>query len=205
MLILLASYLSTDLSFEDVPLLESVYLVFTRMPVESYCTRLGSLLLCSCDIFRALINSLFCCCICSCLSVYLFFCLSSPLSVSVYLSVCHPLSVSTWLLSNSICFTGMDTTLNIVCICRVLYFFSICLLDDLTTWPWILSVSAVYFIFFSICLLDYLTTWPWILSVSAVYIIFLSICLLDYLTTWPWIFSVSDVYFIFSLFVYLTT
>ena len=44
---------------EDVPLLEFVYLVFTtRMPGESYRRRLGSLLLCLCDVFRALISSL---------------------------------------------------------------------------------------------------------------------------------------------------
>ena len=38
---------------EDVPLVEFMYLVLTRMPAESYCTRLRSLLLC----FRALIYS----------------------------------------------------------------------------------------------------------------------------------------------------
>ena len=37
-----------------------MYLVFTRMPGESYPRRLGSLLLCLCDVFRALINSLVC-------------------------------------------------------------------------------------------------------------------------------------------------
>ena len=35
-----------------------MYLVFTRMPGESYRRPLGSLLLCSCDVFRVLINSL---------------------------------------------------------------------------------------------------------------------------------------------------
>ena len=35
-----------------------MYLVFTRMPGESYCRRLRSLLLCLCDVFRAQINSL---------------------------------------------------------------------------------------------------------------------------------------------------
>ena len=35
-----------------------MYLVFTCMPGESYWRRLRSLLLYSCDIFRALINSL---------------------------------------------------------------------------------------------------------------------------------------------------
>ena len=44
--------------FEDVPLVE--YLLFTRMPGESYRRRLGSLLMCLCDVFRALINSLVC-------------------------------------------------------------------------------------------------------------------------------------------------
>ena len=43
--------------FEDVPLLEFMYFVFTRMPGESYRRRLG---LCCCTwyIFRAMINSL---------------------------------------------------------------------------------------------------------------------------------------------------
>ena len=46
--------------FEDVLLLEFMYPVFTGMPGESYCRRLRSLLLCLCDVFRALINSLVC-------------------------------------------------------------------------------------------------------------------------------------------------
>ena len=37
---------------EAVPLVELMYLVFTRMPDESYCTRLGSLLLCLCYVFQ---------------------------------------------------------------------------------------------------------------------------------------------------------
>ena len=41
-------------------LVEFMYLVFTCMPVESYCWWLRSLLLCLCDVFRALINSLVC-------------------------------------------------------------------------------------------------------------------------------------------------
>ena len=45
--------------FEDVTLVEFMYLVFTRIPVESYRRRLGSLLG-LCDVFRALINSLVC-------------------------------------------------------------------------------------------------------------------------------------------------
>ena len=45
---------------EDVPLVEFMYLVFTRMPGESYRRRLRSLLLCLCYVFRALINSLVC-------------------------------------------------------------------------------------------------------------------------------------------------
>ena len=44
---------------EDVPLVEFMCLIFTRMPGESYRRRLRSLLLCLCDVFRALINSLF--------------------------------------------------------------------------------------------------------------------------------------------------
>ena len=43
-----------------VPLVEFLYLVFKRMPDESYRRQLGSLLLCLCDVFRALINSLVC-------------------------------------------------------------------------------------------------------------------------------------------------
>ena len=39
-----------------------MYLVFTRMPGESYRRRLRSLLLYLCYVFRALINSLVCCC-----------------------------------------------------------------------------------------------------------------------------------------------
>ena len=46
--------------FENVPLEEFMYLVFTRMPGESYRKGLRSLLLCLCDVFRALINSLVC-------------------------------------------------------------------------------------------------------------------------------------------------
>ena len=37
---------------------EFVYLAFTRMPDESYRRRFRSLLLCLCDVFRELINSL---------------------------------------------------------------------------------------------------------------------------------------------------
>ena len=44
--------------FEDVPLVEFTYLIFTRMPGESYRKRLW--LLCLCDVFRALINTLVC-------------------------------------------------------------------------------------------------------------------------------------------------
>ena len=46
--------------FEDVPLVEFIYLVFTRMSGESYRRRLMSLLLYLCYIIRALINSLIC-------------------------------------------------------------------------------------------------------------------------------------------------
>ena len=44
---------------ENVPLVEFMYLVFTRMPCESYRRRLRSLLY-LCYVFRALINSLLC-------------------------------------------------------------------------------------------------------------------------------------------------
>ena len=42
--------------FEDVPQVEFMYLVFTRMPGENYRRRLKSLLFCLYDVFRALIN-----------------------------------------------------------------------------------------------------------------------------------------------------
>ena len=45
-------------ALEDVPLVELIHLVFTRMPGESCRRRLSSLLLCLCDVFRALMNSL---------------------------------------------------------------------------------------------------------------------------------------------------
>ena len=41
-------------------LVEFMYPVFIRVPGESYRWRLGSLLLCLCDVFRVLINSLVC-------------------------------------------------------------------------------------------------------------------------------------------------
>ena len=46
-------------SHVPLPLLEFMYLVFTRMPGESSRRRIGSLLY-LCDVFRALINSLVC-------------------------------------------------------------------------------------------------------------------------------------------------
>ena len=45
---------------EDVLLVKFTYLVFTRMPGESYRRRFRSLLLCLCYVFRALVNSLVC-------------------------------------------------------------------------------------------------------------------------------------------------
>ena len=47
-----------SLEKEDVPVLEFLYLVFTRMLGESYRRRLGSLLLHLCYVFRALSNAL---------------------------------------------------------------------------------------------------------------------------------------------------
>ena len=38
-----------------------MYLVFTLMPGEIYGRQIRSLLLCLCDVFRAIINSLVCC------------------------------------------------------------------------------------------------------------------------------------------------
>ena len=45
------SFLLTVSIIEDVPLVEFMYLVFTRLPGESYRRPLGSLLLCLCDAF----------------------------------------------------------------------------------------------------------------------------------------------------------
>ena len=39
------------LTLKDVPLVKFLYLVFTRMPGESYRRRFGSFLLCLCDVF----------------------------------------------------------------------------------------------------------------------------------------------------------
>ena len=47
-------------SGEGVPLVEFLYLVFTRTPGNSYRNRLRSLLLYLCDVSGALINSLVC-------------------------------------------------------------------------------------------------------------------------------------------------
>ena len=44
---------------EDVPLVEFMYLIFIRMPDESYRRRLRSLV-CLCDVFRTLANSHVC-------------------------------------------------------------------------------------------------------------------------------------------------
>ena len=44
----------------EYPLMEFMYFAFTRMPGESYCRILRSLLLCLCDVFRAQINSHVC-------------------------------------------------------------------------------------------------------------------------------------------------
>ena len=45
---------------KDVAPVEFMYIVFTRMPGESYRGRLRSLLLCLCYVFQVLINSLVC-------------------------------------------------------------------------------------------------------------------------------------------------
>ena len=58
--------------FEDVPLMELIYLVFTRMLRESNSRRLRSLLLYLWDIFRALIHSLVCWLCTSALGLVLF-------------------------------------------------------------------------------------------------------------------------------------
>ena len=51
---------SENLPLLDVALVEFMYLVVTRLPGESDRRRLRSLFLCSCDVFRELINSLAC-------------------------------------------------------------------------------------------------------------------------------------------------
>ena len=64
----------------NVPLVELIYLVFTRMPGESYCRRLRSLVLCLGDVFQALINfhacdfPSVCICVCLCMCVHVFVC-----------------------------------------------------------------------------------------------------------------------------------
>ena len=52
---------------EDIPLVEFMYLVFTRMPGESYRRRLRSLLLYLCYVFRAQVQQLCLCASVSCL------------------------------------------------------------------------------------------------------------------------------------------
>ena len=49
-----------QIQFEDVPLVEFMYLVFTCMPGESYCRWFRSLLLYLCYVVWVLINSLVC-------------------------------------------------------------------------------------------------------------------------------------------------
>ena len=56
----LDSHTAPELYFEDVPMVEFMYFVFTRMPGKGY-RRRPRFLLCLCDVFRALINSLVCC------------------------------------------------------------------------------------------------------------------------------------------------
>ena len=51
---------SCRINTKYVPLVEFKHLVFTRMPGESYHRGLRTLLLCLCDVFPALINSLVC-------------------------------------------------------------------------------------------------------------------------------------------------
>ena len=48
----------------NVPLVEFMYLLFTRMSGENFRSRLRSLLFCLCDVFRTLINSLVCWLLC---------------------------------------------------------------------------------------------------------------------------------------------
>ena len=50
----------SQINIDNVPLVEFMSLVFTSMPGESYRWQLRSLLLCLCNVFWALINSLVC-------------------------------------------------------------------------------------------------------------------------------------------------
>ena len=69
---------------EDVPVVEFMYLSFTRMPGESYLRRFRSLLLYLCYVFRALINSLVCCvCMCACVCVCVRVCACECVGVGV--------------------------------------------------------------------------------------------------------------------------
>ena len=54
------SHKRNNILIDDVPLVEVMYLAFTHMPGESYRRQNRSLLLCLCDSFQALINSLEC-------------------------------------------------------------------------------------------------------------------------------------------------
>ena len=48
----------TRIGYTDWPVVELIYLVFTRMPGESHRRRFSSLLFCACDVLRAVIISL---------------------------------------------------------------------------------------------------------------------------------------------------
>ena len=74
-----------DPSREDLPMVEFMYLVFTCMQGESYRMRLRSLLLCSCDVFRALINSIVCWLCTSALGLVLFQIVTERLGKIVYI------------------------------------------------------------------------------------------------------------------------
>ena len=71
---------------KDVPVVEFLYRVFTRVPGESYCRRLGSLLLYLCYVFRALIKL-------SCVLIF-FFSFFVVVVVVVFLSGRPPLATT---------------------------------------------------------------------------------------------------------------
>ena len=93
---------------EDVPLVEFMYLGFTRMPGESCCRWLRSFLLCFSDILWVLINSLVCwfymseahsvrsqevcvcvcVCVCACVCVCVCMCVCACACVCVYVRMC---------------------------------------------------------------------------------------------------------------------
>ena len=96
-------YIQAVLNY-NVPLVEFVYLVFTRMTGYSYRRRLGSLLR-LCDVLRALITSLVCwlslwweptCCIFILVVVYFLLFTSCWCKAATFISIIFPRICKTW-------------------------------------------------------------------------------------------------------------